>query len=90
MNELDATSGAAPRSIAVGGLPQAVAVDERYRRVFVVTGNGVRVLDAASGQARGTILRGTTPQAVAVDEAHGRVFVVTATGLRSLSVAALP
>ena len=90
VSEFDTATGRTLRKVQVGAQTQAVAVDERYRRVFVVTGNGVRVLDAASGQARGTILRGTTPQAVAVDEAHGRVFVVTATGLRSLAVAALP
>src|SRR5919201_1853783 len=89
---LDATSGRLVRSVTVGMLPTAVAVDARSGRVFVENkgpvdgnlvplGNGtVTVLDAHSGAVLRTIGVGTYPTALAVDERAGRAFVVNASG----------
>jgi YVTN family beta-propeller protein len=80
------------RSVAVGLLPPAVAVDARSGRVFVANkgpvdgnlvplGNGaVTVLDAHSGAVLRTVGVGTYPTAIAVDERAGRAFVVNASG----------
>jgi YVTN family beta-propeller protein len=89
---LDATSGRLVRSVTVGMLPTAVAVDVRSGRVFVVNkgpvdgnlvplGNGtVTVLDARSGAVLRTIGVGTYPTAITVDERAGRAIVVNASG----------
>ncbi|HKC73736.1 MAG TPA: YncE family protein [Chloroflexota bacterium] len=89
---LDATSGRLVRSVSVGMLPTAVAVDARSGRVFVANkgpvdgnlvplGNGaVTVLDARSGAVLRTVGVGTYPTAIAVDERAGRAFVVNASG----------
>ena len=85
---LDARTGAVLRTVTVGVSPQAVAVDERTHRAFVVNegprgrdglpvGTGsVSVLDMRSGAVLRTIGVGVAPHAVALDARTGRVFVV--------------
>jgi YVTN family beta-propeller protein len=65
------------RTIAVGGNPLAVAVDERIGRAFVLNnaGDSVSVLDTATGVLLRTVAVGRDPLALAVDERTGHVFV---------------
>src|SRR5436309_9856430 len=78
------STGAGPvlRTIAVAASPDAVAVDERTGRAFVLSvgdGHGrVSVLDAGSGRLLRTVAVGISPVAVAVDERTNRVVVVNA------------
>ncbi len=99
---LDATTGAVLATVPLGLVtyggsdavtaplpPQSIAVDERTRRVFVLSvgaldpvssaprGRGfVRVLDAATGRVIRTTAVGNEPEAIAVDATTGRAFVV--------------
>lgn len=75
---LDARTGTVLRTVAVGILPLAVAVDERRGRVFVANSgsNTVSVLDARTGRVVRTVHVGRNPAALAVDSRAGRVVVV--------------
>jgi YVTN family beta-propeller protein len=77
---LDISTGALLGTTPVGRAPQALAVDGRTGRVFVVNmGDGtVSVLDARSGAFLRTVTVGANPSAVAVDERSGRLFVALA------------
>jgi YVTN family beta-propeller protein len=68
------------RTIAVGHMPSAMAVDTRRGRVFVANegANSVSVLDVRTGAVLATTDVGLAPTALAVDETAGRVFVLTA------------
>jgi YVTN family beta-propeller protein len=68
------------RTIAVGRMPSAMAVDTRRGRVFVANegANSVSMLDARTGAVLATTGVGLAPTALAVDETAGRVFVLTA------------
>src|SRR5438309_12060717 len=59
---------AAVRTVAVGRVPTAVAVDARTRRVFVANfgSNTVSVLDAASGAVLATVPVAPGPSTLAV------------------------
>jgi YVTN family beta-propeller protein len=74
---LDTRTGKLLRTVAVGALPTAVAVDERIGAVFVANAgsHSVSVLKASTGTVRRTIEVGTAPVAVAVEAGGGRVFV---------------
>jgi DNA-binding beta-propeller fold protein YncE len=80
----DAARGEYLRSVSVGKLPVAVAVDLRTRRAFVASlglvsagiPSSVSVLDSASGRLLRTVVVGSGPAQVAVDVAGGRVLVV--------------
>jgi YVTN family beta-propeller protein len=78
---LDATSGRVLRSIAVGSVPWAVAVDAATQRAFVATvGEGtVSVLDTRSGAVLRTVRVGQVPIQVAVNARTRQVFVVNST-----------
>ena len=67
------------RTIAVGRVPTAVAVDARTRRVFVANlgSNTVSMLDATSGAVLATVVVAPHPSALAVATTAGRVFVVS-------------
>jgi len=74
---VDARSGALLRTVAVGRMPEAVAVDTATRRVFVANfaDNTVSVLDAVTGAVVWTASVGAHPIALAVAAGTGRVFV---------------
>src|SRR5919202_3947952 len=67
------------RTIAVGHMPSAMAVDTRRGRVFVANegANSVSVLDVRTGAVLATTDVGLAPTALAVDETAGRVVVLT-------------
>src|SRR2546421_3595173 len=67
------------RTIAVGRVPTAVAVDARTRRIFVANlgSNTVSMLDATSGAVLATVVVAPYPSALAVATTAGRVFVVS-------------
>ena len=88
LRALDARTGRALRTIAVGGAASAVAVDARRRRVYVTWIKGVdasgfsagpghlTMLDERSLAVLRTVDAGMTPRAVAVDAGSGHVVVV--------------
>jgi hypothetical protein len=90
VHTLDATSGRPLGHVVVGafafGLPRAV-VDERTRRLFVLTRSGVSVLNALSGQLLHAVTMTQTPVMgwgpSMVDEQSGRNFLSTG---RSVSI----
>ena len=65
------------RTIPVGSLPQAVAVDPATRTVYVTNAgdNTVSVIDEATMTVTHTIPVGTNPDAVAVDPDTRTVYV---------------
>jgi len=70
------------RTVAVGLLPQGVAVDERTGHVFVSGEDSggvgdVSVLDVMSGRLVRTVTVGQAPAPIAVDQRTGRAFVIT-------------
>lgn len=86
-------SGAIKRSIVVGSHPVALALDERARRLLVVSqgisnttgewlGSGtVDVVDVSRGTVKHVIPVGVAPIAISIDPAHrGRAIVVNAGG----------
>lgn len=74
---LDGHSGAPLRTIHVGGINLAEAVDRSTGHIFIADGNRtVRMLDARSGNLLRSITVGTAPVAVAVDEGARRAVVV--------------
>ncbi len=80
---LDTRTGALVRTIPAGTAPQAVVVDERTERVFVLNsymhngGHGtVTVLDAGDGRPIRTTRVGDLPQAEVLDDRDNRVFVL--------------
>ncbi len=79
---LDAQTGASLRTVKVGRMPRAVAVDEQTRRVFVVNyqDGTVSMLDALLGHVLRTIAVGPQPRLVAVDLSSNRTFIVKADG----------
>lgn len=70
---LDAATGRLVRTVALGAAGGSVVVDARRGRVYVTTGDGIRVLDAASGATRATVGQGAG--VLAVDPASGRLVV---------------
>jgi DNA-binding beta-propeller fold protein YncE len=88
----DARSGRLLRSVAVGLLPVALALDPATGLVLVAhldhvnsadepDGPGaLSVLDGRSGAVRRTLPLGWGPSAIVVDAARGRVLVLTASG----------
>jgi YVTN family beta-propeller protein len=81
----DAPSGEYLRTVPVGALPVAVAVDPQTRRAFVASlgllnpagaPSRVSVLDNASGRVLRTVAVGAYPALVVVDVVGGRVLVV--------------
>jgi YVTN family beta-propeller protein len=70
------------RTVAVGKMPDAVAVDAATGHVFV-TNNGadtVTMLDAQNGTVLGTIKVGAQPAQIVLDERTQHVFVVHGRG----------
>jgi DNA-binding beta-propeller fold protein YncE len=65
------------RTVAVGGAPGRVVLDERSGRAFVLDHqtNTVRVLDAVTGTPLRAIAAGAYPSLVALDARRGHVFV---------------
>jgi len=91
---LDGDTGRVLDTVPVGqGLdPLHIAVDERTRRVFVLSQNNadgapgmVSVLDAGTGGLVGATTVGETPSNLAVDDTAQRVYVTNA-GSNTLSV----
>jgi YVTN family beta-propeller protein len=95
---LDARSGAVVRAVPTGigtlaGNPVAVAVDERFSRVFVANmslpdasspwDNSLVLLNARTGDVLGNVPLDAPPVAVAVDARTERVFLATAGPQRS-------
>src|SRR5438128_7764804 len=78
MKVFDARRGAVVRTVRVGRVPAAVAVDPRTDRVVVANGGdaSVSVLDARRGAVLRAVAVGAQPLAVAVDARTGRAFVV--------------
>lgn len=74
-----AAAAAYPRTVAVGPLPVALALDSRTRRGFIALyGNGaVRIFDTRTGEGLRSVALGHRPLALAVDERAGRVLVTT-------------
>jgi YVTN family beta-propeller protein len=64
-------------TVAVGHLPQALAVDSKRHRVFVANthSNDVTVIDGSTDRALATIAGGLNPYAVAVDPESGDAYV---------------
>jgi len=79
---LDARTGLIVRTVAVGRMPGALAIDERTGRVFVVNrqSNSVSVLDARTGSVLRTTLVGRASLAVTVDDRISRAFILSSTG----------
>ena len=69
----------AVRTITVGRVPLALAVDEHTRRVFVANlgSDTVSMLDAASGAVLATVPVAPNPSTLAVATTAGRVFAVS-------------
>jgi DNA-binding beta-propeller fold protein YncE len=97
----DVSKGRILRTVAVGKDPRAIAIDERWGRVFVVTAGdadpmrgciptehgAVSVLDARTSRVLRIIPIGVAPTAVAVDERTGRAFVLNTGGAMSIRAA---
>jgi YVTN family beta-propeller protein len=86
---IDAARGQSLRTIAVGAVPAAIALDLQTRRVFVTSNDNtfllgetgrVSVLDSRSGRVLRRIAVGGNPDLLAVDAPAGRVLVVHAWG----------
>lgn len=77
---LDARSGAALRTLAVGHGPHLIATDAETGRAFVVNGadNSVSVLDTRGGSVVRTVRVGEGPSALEVDERAAHVVVAAA------------
>ena len=85
--EVDARTGRVTRTIALGGIPTAAAIDRRTGHVFVTCFSAahdakgtVVMLDAATGMVLRTSAVGGAPSVLAVDEQSGRVFVLETDG----------
>lgn len=80
----DETHSPILQTIPLGGIPAALAVDGRTRRVFVISAYGgeSRLLDARTGATLRTLP--VVGAAVAVDEQSGRVFVTGPAGVTML------
>jgi YVTN family beta-propeller protein len=76
-----------PVYIETGGIPCAVAVNERTNTIYVTdySGNSLRVISDDKRQVVATIPVGLRPEAVAVDADHNRIYVANTSG-RSISV----
>jgi YVTN family beta-propeller protein len=74
---LDARRGHVLRTVTVGALPVAVAVDGRHGRVFVANEgeDTVSMLDARTGAVLATIAVGHLPHGMSVSERTGRLFI---------------
>ncbi len=85
---LDATTGVLVAAVRVGKGPDALAVDGRTGKVFVVNDadNTVSAVAATRAAVEKTVPVGATPVTVAVDQRDGRVLV---TGLRPSTVSVL-
>ena len=79
MSVLDARSGRLVRTVAVGGLPDALAVAVHSARIFITNGGdgSVSVRNARQGTLLRTIFVGARPGALAVDQRRGRVVVLS-------------
>src|ERR687885_94397 len=66
------------RTVAVGRMPSAMAVDTRRGRVFVADegANSVSMLDARRGRLLRTVPVGPAPTGIAVDAQAGHVLIV--------------
>lgn len=71
-----------PGFIETGGLPCAVAVNERTNTIYVAdySGNSVHVIKGDKKQVVATIPVGARPEALAVDADHDRVYVANTSG----------
>ena len=82
----DARTGGVLQSIIVGQGAQAIAVDTRHSRAFVLRGCGlagpgsVSVLDTRRGRVLRIVAVGLFPSAIAVTAQFGRVFVTNGYG----------
>jgi len=85
---LDATTGALVGAVQVGKGPDALALDGRTGKAFVVNDadNTVSAVDVTRTAVDRTVPVGTTPVTVAVDQRDGRVLV---TALRQSTVSVL-
>lgn len=74
---LDMRTGQVLHTIAVGRLPDAVAVDARSRRAYVLNqvDSSLSVIDMRRWRVVRTVPVGLSPTAIAVDGATGRVIV---------------
>ena len=77
MSVINAATSTVTRTIPVGRLPAAVAVDPAARTVYVTnqSDNTVSVINAATSTVTRTIPVGRLPAAVAVDPAARTVYV---------------
>lgn len=83
-------TGSAPRTVALGQFPRALAADVATGHVFVAGDNAmgtnkVAMLDASSGAVLNAPLVHGAPWALAVDSRHGHAFVADA-GVPGVSV----
>jgi len=85
---LDATTGALVGAVQVSKGPDALALDGRTGKAFVVNDadNTVSAVDVTRMAVDRTVPVGTTPVTVAVDQRDGRVLV---TALRQSTVSVL-
>jgi len=74
---LDANTGRIIRTITVGSLPRALAIDMQDERVFVANSwsRSVSILNARTGQLVRTVAVAGIPVAAAVDAPTSRVFI---------------
>ena len=81
------TGSTHPAFIETGGLPCAVAVNERTNTIYVAdySGDSVRVINGDKKQVVATIAVGARSEALAADAEHDRIYVANTSG-RSVSV----